>query len=184
VEEVAVKRIAELLGQPLSWTQPSGFDMDYELRAGGEIAATLSFRSRFGTFATASSGDGIWTFKRVGFWSTRVTVRGPDDAAELGNFKNNTWRNGGTLTLPGDRQLRATTNFWKTNLEFQDESGTSLIRFKSRGIVRMAADVELDPRAIDIPEMRWILMLGCYLCVMMRMDAAGDAAGAAAAASG
>jgi hypothetical protein len=179
-----MKRIADVVGKKLSWTQPSALDLQYELRAGDELAATLAFRSRFGTFATASSGDGIWTFKRVGFWSTRVAIRGADDEAELGSFKNNTWKSGGTLTLPGDRKLRATTNFWKTNLEFQDDAGASLIRFKSRGVVHMAADVEVDPRALDVPEMRWILMLGCYLCVMMRMDAAGEAAGAAAAAAG
>jgi len=177
-----MKCIADLAGSPLAWTQPSALAMEYELRAGDALAATLAFRSAFGSFATATSRDGTWTFKRVGFWRTRVTVRGADDAAELATFRNNTWKNGGTLTLPDGRQLRATTNFWKTNLEFLDDAGASLMRVKSRGLVRMAADVELDPRALAVPEMRWVLLLGCYLCVMMRMDAAGDAAGAAAAA--
>ena len=46
--------------------------MEYELRAGDMLAATLRFRSSFGSFATAEDGDGCWTFKRVGFWQTSV----------------------------------------------------------------------------------------------------------------
>jgi len=34
------------------------FKMEYELRAGAELVATLCFRSSFGTLATAQSTDG------------------------------------------------------------------------------------------------------------------------------
>ena len=49
-----MKRIANLVGQSLKWEQPSVLKMHYELRTGGgDVAATLQFRSSFGSFATA-----------------------------------------------------------------------------------------------------------------------------------
>ncbi|MCI0486696.1 MAG: hypothetical protein L0229_08860, partial [Blastocatellia bacterium] len=139
-----MKKIPEIVGQQLKWVQPSAFKMQYELQAGDSTAATLRFRSSFGSFATGESADGCWTFKRVGFWQTRATIRtcGADQErnlyADIATFKNNTWSGGGTLELPDGRKFLATTNFWQTNLEFQDESGGALIQFKSGGLLYCA----------------------------------------------
>lgn len=178
-----MKHVVDLVGQPLAWTQPTALKMNYELRVGTDLAATLIFRNLLGSFATGRSGDGCWTFKRVGFWSTRATIRECDGEAELGSFKNNTWKGGGSLLLADGRRFPATTNVWKSNLEFQTDEGAPLIRFKGGGVLHHSATVELLPQAVDVPEMRWIVILGWYLTVMMRMDTIGDAAGAAAAAS-
>ncbi len=112
-----MKNIAELIGRELEWVQPSAWKMQYELRAGEEIVATLRFRSSFGSFATAESADGCWTFKRVGFWQTRVTIRGCGSDMDIAMFKNNTWSGGGTLELPDGRKVLATTNLWQTKFE-------------------------------------------------------------------
>jgi hypothetical protein len=75
----------------LRWSQPSAMKMEYELRSGDECVARLKFRSSFGSYATAESNEGHWTFKRVGFWQTKVTIRARDSDADLAVFKNNTW---------------------------------------------------------------------------------------------
>ncbi len=121
-----MNKIAEVIGGELEWVQPSAWKMQYELRAGEEIVATLRFRSSFGSFATAESADGCWTFKRVGFWQTRGTIRGCESENELATFKNNTWSGGGTLEMHDGRQFLATTNFWQTNLEFKTAAGEIL----------------------------------------------------------
>jgi hypothetical protein len=167
-----MRRIAELVGQQLEWVQPSVFKMQYELRADDELAATLRFRSSFGSFATGESEDGCWTFKRIGFWQTRVTVRDCNADVDLATFKNNTWSSGGTLELSAGRKLLATTNFWQTNLEFQDELGGTLIGFKRGGLIHLSAMVSVEPNAVSLPELPWVVMLGWYLTVMMQMDSA------------
>lgn len=165
-----MRKTAELVGQQLEWVQPSVFKMQYELRADDELAATLRFRSSFGSFA-----DGCWTFKRMGFWRTRVTVRACGDDVDIATFQNNTWSGGGTLELSGGRKFLATTNFWQTNLEFQDELGSTLIKFKSGGLIHFSAIVSVEPNAISLSELPWVVMLGWYLIVMMYMDAAAAA---------
>ena len=176
-----MRRIADLYGQRLAWEQPSALKMHYELRAGSEVVSTLRFRSSFGSFATAESDDGCWTFKRVGFWQTRATVRpcGSDD--DIASFKNNTWSGGGTLELADGRTFPATTNFWQTKFGFETGSGEKLIQFESSGLLHLSVTVEIHPSAIKMQELPLMVMLGCYLIVMMQMDAAVAASTAGAA---
>jgi len=151
--------------------------MEFELRTGNDVAATLVFRSAFGSFATGRCADGCWTFKRVGFWQTRATIRECEGEKEIGAFRNNTWNGGGELELPDGRRFRATTNLWQSKLEFLDGSDNPLIELRSRGVIHMAATVEIQPPAVTLPEMPWMVLFGCYLTVMMRSDGAAAAAG-------
>lgn len=171
-----MKKISELAARQLKWTQPSALKMHYELRAGDDPVGTLRFRSSFGSFATGESGDGCWTFKRVGFWQTRATVRVCGADADIAVFKNNTWSGGGTLELPDGRQLPATTNFWQTQIELQNTAGEVLVRFKRGGVIHLSAAVEIQHVASSMPELPWMVMLGCYLIVMMEGDGAAAAA--------
>ena len=167
-----MKRIIELVDQNLQWVQPRVLKMQYELRANDERVAILRFRSSLGSFATGESADGCWTFKRVGFCQTRVTVRVCGGESDIASFMNNTWSGGGTLELSDRRVLPATTNFWQTKLEFQDESGNSLIQFKLGGLLHQSATVEIQPRGVGKPELPLLMMLGWYLIVMMSSDVA------------
>lgn len=170
-------KITELIGQESRWTQPHALKMEYELRARDVIAATLSFRSSFGSFATTTSADGTWTFKRIGFLQTRATVRAAGAEADLAMFKNNTWSGGGILELPGGRKYPANTNFWATRYEFKRETGEPLISYKNiGGVLHLSSLVEIHGAAKEIAEMPWLAALGWYLMVMFYTDAAGIAA--------
>ncbi len=165
-------KLVELIGYELKWVQPHAMKREYELRAGEDlIAATLRFRSGFGSFATATSADGEWTFKRTGFLQTKVTIRAAGSYNDLAVFKNSTWKGGGTLELPDGRSYPANTNFWATQYEFKTELGDSLIRYrKIGGFLHMSSAVEIDPMAKSLPEMPWMVMLGWYLTLMMYSD--------------
>lgn len=171
-----MKRLADLVDRELKWTQPGALKMHYELHAGDELAATLRFRSLFGTLATGESADGCWTFKRAGFFQTRVTIRVCGEETDIAVFKNNAWSGGGALELPDGRKMLATTNLWQSNLEFKTESEEALLRFKSAGLIHLSALVEIQQEAIGLAELPWMVILGWYLIVMMNMDAAASAA--------
>ncbi len=170
-------KMTELIGREMQWVQPHALKMEYELRAGDVVAATLHFRSSFGSFASATCGDGSWTFKRVGFWQTRVSVRASETETDLAFFKNNTWSGGGTLELADGRTYPANTNFWATQYEFKTETGQPLVSYKQiGGFLHMSSRMEIHPVARDIPEMPWMALLGWYLTVMMYMDSAATTA--------
>lgn len=170
-----MKKLADLLDRELKWTQPSAFRMYYELQAGDELAATVRFRSAFGSLATSESGDGCWTFKRVGFFQTRVTIRVCGEETDIAVFRNNTWTGGGALELLYGRKVLVTTNLWQSNLEFKTESEETLLRFQSAGLIHLSAQVEIQREAIGLAELPWMVMLGWYLIVMMNMDTAASA---------
>ncbi len=140
----------------------------------------MNFRSSFGSFATAASAEGTWTFKRVGFWQTKVTIRASGAETDLAVFKNNTWSAGGTLELLDGRRYLANTNFWATQYEFKTEAGEALISYtKIGGMLHMSSMMEIHPIMRGVVELPWIALLGWYLTVMMQSDSAAAAAAAA-----
>jgi hypothetical protein len=169
-------KIAKYIGLPLQWRKPHLFGGQYELLCEDAVVATLQFRSLWGTRATGQSGDGCWTFKRVGFWQTRATIRPCDSDQEMAAFKNSTWSGGGTLLLPDGRQYPANTNFWQTQYEFTTETGDALIHYRNRGLLGSAADVTISPQAREVAELPWMVMLGWYLVIMMQQDSSAAAA--------
>jgi hypothetical protein len=175
-----VKKITEVIGGELEWVQPRALKMEYELHADHELIATLRFRSSFGSLATAESADGCWTFKRVGFWQVKATIRSCGSETDIATFKNNTWTGGGTLELSDGRKFLATTNVWQTNFELKTEAGETLVRFKRGGLVHLSAKVEIQPGAAGVPDLPWVMTFGWYLIVMLYMDSASTAGSFAA----
>jgi hypothetical protein len=172
-----MRSIRELIGQEIKWTQPRTMKQEFELRCGEEIEATLRFRSSFGSLATGECADGCWTFKRVGFWRTRATVRVCGSEADIAVFSNNTWTSGGTLELPDGRVFPANSNFWMTQYEFKTEGGEPLIRYRRiGGILHLSSLVEIRPAAASMAELPWMVILGWYLTVMMQQDSGAAAA--------
>jgi hypothetical protein len=168
-------KIGNFVGLPLQWSETSLLKAHYELTSGDIQIATLRFRSVWGTFATAQSADGCWTFKRVGFWQTRATIRPCDGEEEIATFQNNTWSGGGTLLFPDGRQYLANTNFWQTQYEFKTPTGESLIHYRNRGVFRSSAEVTILPQAKELEELPWMVMLGWYLIIMMQSDSSAAA---------
>lgn len=145
--------------------------MGYELHNGELLVAKLRFRSGAGSFATAESADGSWTFKRVGFLQTKVTIRESGSQTDLAVFHNNTWDHGGTLELRDGRKYLANVNFWATQYSFKTETGEEIISYrKMKGVLRMSAQVEMAAQARGIAETPWIVLLGWYLAVMMNTE--------------
>ena len=155
----------------LMWRQPSSFSRDSDLRAGDLPVGTLSFRSGFGTHATGVIGDDCFTFKRVGFWQQRVSVRHCNDDREYGEFVNATWSKGGTLTLAGGRTYRATSNFWNTKWQIEDSQGRVVVRFDYGGAFKLAAVVDVPEDFRTLPDLALLVLLSWYLVVMLASDA-------------
>ena len=166
-------RIRDVADRPLRWTQPRTFAQDYELRAGDIPIGTLVFGSAFGSRATGESGDGCWTFKRVGFIAMHVTIRACGSEQDLAVFRNNTWSGGGMLELPDGRTYRANSNFWQTRYAMETEAGLPLITLsRVGGLLHLSSDVEIHLAARSFAELPWLVMLGWYLTVMQHRDGA------------
>jgi hypothetical protein len=174
-------KLRELVGTELQWIQPHALRREFELRSGEATVARLAFRSAFGSLASAESDEGGWTFKRVGFWRSHVTVRESGSETDVAVFRNDTWTAGGTLTFADGRAYRANTNFWMTSYQFTNASDQPLVRFtRLGGLLHLSCNVQVEPAGVKLAELPWLMALGLYLIVKMRDDAGGSAAAAAA----
>ena len=175
-----MQKIVEFIDRDLKWTQPGLLKAEYVLSAGVVEVATLKLRSSFGTLAAGESGDGCWTFKRGGFWQTRITIRAGGSDNDLAVFRNDTWSQGGTLEFSQGARFRATTKFWKTSLTFTTEAGEPLVSLDYGGVFRRTAAVAVSPAGRSFVELPILVLFGYYLAVMSEMDAATAAAVTAA----
>jgi hypothetical protein len=164
-----MQSITQASANGIRWSQPHAAQTEYELRSGADLLATLKFRNMFGTFATAESADGCWTFKRVGFWQNRASIRACGSETDLAVFTNNTWDRGGTLQFPDGRTFKATTNFWMTNFEFRTGADEPLVAFDYGGIFHRSADVQVSPLGQRTAECPLLVLFGWYLVLMLDM---------------
>jgi len=165
-----MERLADVIRRPLRWIQPRISKRLFELRSGEGTVATLSFRSAFGSFATARSAEGCWTFNRSGLWQTRATLRAEGGMADLAVFEPHAWSGGGTLKLADGRSILVTTNLWQTRIEFQLAEDHVLFRYRPEGFLRQESDLDIMPSLDGMRERTWLLLFGWYLVVMMRQD--------------
>jgi len=71
-----LKRLEALGTGSLAWVEAK--PLVSELRAGGDVVATLAWAKRWSSLATAEAADGRWTLKRTGFLRPQITVRASD----------------------------------------------------------------------------------------------------------
>lgn len=167
-----MRKITALVDHELTWVQPRALKSEFELRFGDELVGTLRFPKMLSTVAVAECGEGCWTFQRVGFWKTRTIVRANGSNSDSGIYTSNTWKGGGVLEMPDKRKFNVATSVWKSILEFRTEAGETLIHIKNSGVFRHSSCVQMYRKALHIPEFPWLVLLGLYLTIMARRDAA------------
>jgi len=173
---------------PLYWVQPKTMARFFTLHSGEHEYATLDFASAFGSLAIAITAEYTWSFKRMGFFNPRVTVRRPEEETDLAVYQPRWTGTEGTLTIADGPtfQWRA-TNFWATKFAFLDSSGEALLWFKEGSeqgrlsdLFKTQALLEITPAGWQADELDLLVTLGWYLLILYHEDAAGAAAAASA----
>lgn len=172
------------LSQAWEWHQEKSSKAEYELLAGDHLLATLKRKSIWGSLATGTTADGEWTFKRVGFWHPRVTVRVAGSDEDLAVFEPR-WTGNGTLTFADQTQYHwKSANFWWTKWEWLDAREQSLFHFEmTKNFLKQEAKVEVLSGAIPQAHRSILPLLGWYLILLSMSDLAGSTAATTAATS-
>lgn len=168
------------------WVQPKLSHRNFELRAGDLLFATLEFQSAWGSLATAICSDGNWSFKRVGFFNPRVTVRSAGQETDLAVYRPKwTGTEGELAFLSGQHFHWKAANFWATQYAFVMPDGSPILTFKPgveeghlSDFFKYQARVEIEPGVIRIPELPVLALLGWYLMILQQDDATAASAAA------
>lgn len=184
-----LQKIKHAVDQDLHWVQPKAMERRFDLMGVTQRFATLEFPSAFGSLASAWTADGAWTYKRVGFFSPRVTVRVEGSENDLAIYRPRWTGMQGTLEFAGGQgYVWNTVNFWGTRFQFADANGQPVIAFqtgvgegKFSDFFKTQAQVEIDPGALGNPDLPVLATIGFYLIILHHDDSAAAASAAAAA---
>jgi len=166
-------------GKRLHWTQRRFGERNFELRSTDEVLGSLRWERVLGTLATGTFQGKSWTFKRIGFWNPRITLREEGSAENIGVFHPSLW-GGGTLTLRSRRNFDWTTrNVWMTEWAFVDEGGRTMFAMQEgkedarwSDAFKTQAVVEIEPTGEECSVLPLLILLGWYLFVLRQDDSA------------
>jgi len=180
--------ISDHLSYELQWLQPKGLNRSFELHSGVTLVARLDFQSAWGSLAIAATAAQSWSFKRVGFFKTRVTARIAGQPDDIAIFHPN-WLGEGWIEIAGGRRyFWKSANFWASRFVISTEDGSPIITYqegvehpKFADWFKTQAGVRVEYPARGLPETPMLILLGWYLIVLHQEDSA--AAGGAVAAT-
>ena len=168
--------LAEAVGHQLEWRQPEFLHRAYRLTDNGQEIGSLRFESIAGSRATAQCSGQTWTFKRIGFFATRITVREPGSDNDLAVFTP-TWTGGGSVDFNwGSRYHLRKKNFWGTEWAFEGADGTAAVSLSGvHGVFKEGGAASVAPSAAGLPETPVLLLLIWYVRILANEDAGAGA---------
>lgn len=182
-----MKSLNEAEQEHLNWTQPKATHQLFELKSKDDLFGTLKFPKSVGSLAEAETLQGKWTFKRVGFFTTKITVRKTGEENDLAVFKPNLMASSGSLEFSDGKKFQwQAANFWQTKFEFSETDGETIVTFRSgtedhklKDWFKTQARVEISEQKTDLPELSIMVLLGWYLIIVLQMDSSTGAVVAA-----
>ena len=183
-----MESIKNFSNEQLNLIQPKATHQYFELRTQTDLYGTLNFPKSAGSFAEAESADGKWTLKRVGFFHTKITVRNSGEENDIAVFTPNMMVSSGSLMFADGKKFQwHSSNFWATKFEFKDETGETIVTFRSgveepklKDWFKTQARVEISCTEQNPREISLLALLGWYLIIVLQMDTATGAVVAAA----
>lgn len=165
-------------GTAVEWLQPSALGRFFTLVCGDSLLATLEFTSPFGSLAKATCSEGCWTFKRVGFFNTRVSVRNMGEETDLGIYHPRWTGSEGRLDLQSGASFTwRAANFLASRYVWTDTSDSELITYHSgaaskklRDAFKNQARIEIAPAQSLLTELSLLALLGWYLIQLTTED--------------
>jgi hypothetical protein len=172
-------RLREAKGTELTW-QKRKAGKTYELRDADALYGTLERRSVFGSLATAETAEGRFTFKRVGFLRSRVTVRTEGSEENLAVLEPGFGGEGPLVFADGRRLQWSQESFWRQIWAMKDGTGRTLFTIHSAGFTGGRGVVELAAGEHRTRDLALVTALAWYVVMLMAQDGGGAMAAAAA----
>ncbi len=154
----------------------------YELKDGDEVAGTLSVISAAGPLVEGICAEGTWTFRRVGFFSTHITVRAAGCGENLAVFTP-TVGGGGTLAFAGGPSFTWTPrSSMADGWDFVAEDGFVLVSARPMtdetpvDMARIEGQTAVSMAAASVLQLPVLVLLAWYLFVVNIRDTARAAA--------
>lgn len=151
----------------LKWIHPDVTKRNYELRAGGERVASLSWDASDNSIATATSESGTWTLRRLGFLNPHVVALDASSGSQV--FRFDATANGGGVAQASDgHHYRWYANNWRAEWGWMDTAENELVKFHRSFDVdeKQEGNIEILDKGRDVGHLDLLALVGWYLIIM------------------
>lgn len=159
------------------WIKGRGRPRRWALNVGGRRRIVLAWVRAGGSGATMTLGRERYTLKRVGFFSTRISIRSLGSDVDLGYFTPSSWGTGGRLEfdVEGAPLTLRRTSVWKSDFKWYDSSDRLVMTVRREGTFKTRVFVELGPDREWCNDAYLLAAIGWYVLILMDDDAAAIA---------
>ena len=162
-----------MTGRELRWVRPKFFKRSYELRSEDTVVATLAFEQQFAWGALGAAEEGTWTFGRSGFLRSQITVQQAKTAQEVATVSERPGRRQQQVLLPDGTCYMIRSDFFRSRLSLETQSGEALALIRRRGIFRMVWETEIRYSAKSNEDLPWLVLLTWYYILIVRSRSRG-----------
>jgi len=157
----------------LTWSRlPHAETRTYTLKQDVATVGTLRWQKKRGSLVLGETKIGSWSFKRVGFFSTKVSVRTAESEQEIAAFYPSPF-GGGWAEFGGSRLWRLTARgLFKQTYEFIDTSGRVGLTLRPSGD---DAEVILSGLSLDESTAGLLALMMWYVVLLAADDASTTA---------
>jgi hypothetical protein len=161
MEGTKMRSLTTAGNRPLEWASLK--KRRFELRCDSDVCAALAWQTMFGSLAVGEAGGNKWSFKRMGFFRTVITVREPDSETDLAVLRST--RRGQALLTFTD----GSTFTWKSTGEARREKGFYDDRERLLTAVRLnqkflsiSGEARILPHATNLTKLPILALLAWY----------------------
>jgi hypothetical protein len=176
-----MRPIKDYRGKTLKWVRPKMLRRHYELRSESDVYATLTWQTAFGSLAIGECADGKFNFKRGGFLHPYVTVRKMAFDTDYGKLQLDMGYNGVLQFIDARTFQFQKLSIWKMHWGFTDVGKKLLCTVKD---TMKGGEVTIDTALRDSPHLAILMILGWYVMVLRKEEAAATAVTMSAAVTG
>jgi hypothetical protein len=159
-------------GEKLTWIRESEDSRNFILKGGQETVGSIRWDKEAGSLAVGEAKGQRWTFKRVGFFHSHITVRNYGVAEEFARVEV---RGGGAgmIHFSDGERYNFLANLWRAEWQWATPSGSTMIKFRRDfSIDERAGDVLIPQEHLSTIHLPLLIVLGWYLIVLIADDAA------------
>jgi len=161
-------RLNEAVGCDLEWRQPELWMRAYQLTCNGSELASIRFLKRAGLLAACACDGRRLTFRRIGLYATRVSIRETGSEMDIASFSPD-WIGRGRVVFGRERRYRLRpTNFWATQWAFEAEDGNDAVRLSGpHGLFKRSGRAQVTPSGVRLVDTPVLLPLIWYVRMLM-----------------
>lgn len=140
-------------GGTAQWSRiPKAKLRTYQLKQGDDVVGSLQWQKGWGSLVLGETRAGSWSFKRVGFFTTKVSVRVPGSEQEIAAFYPSLMSGGRVEFSDGRAWGLHTQGLFNQQYELTNSSGQPelTLRPTRKGAVVIFGETARDERTIGL----------------------------------